>query len=397
MRPFEGSEAGQERGGFCWCPPGRFQMGPGQVDVTLTQGFWMAKYPVAQEQYRRVMGENPSGFRGDRLPVDSVDRAGVTGYCARLTLLELAAGRLADGWEYRLPTEAQWEYACRAGTTTAYFWGDDPDEANDYTWNGLNSGFTSHPAGELQPNDWGLYDMLGNALQWCRDAWLDAPPGGTDPEVTEDDLPGPPARPFWSARGGGWIIPPDGLRISDARIRLGAGDQGYLLGFRVAIVRADAAGSTSEEFQEWGEVMGGRWASEFVVGAGAPGGGTGQRLEGHSSARWVLDHTALEGDYRVGDLRGKWLAAWDGVARQIRQHTVNSDGSTVLTIIAKLGDRWVWQEAASYPDGQTQTGTNIITVLDGGNALEHHHTNQVRGGHKLPDIRSVWRRVGPAH
>jgi formylglycine-generating enzyme required for sulfatase activity len=388
--PFEGTRAGEERDGFCWCPPGSFKMGFEGTPVTLSHGFWIGKNLVTQEQYRRVMGENPSGFVGDSLPVESVNRTQVTSYCAKLTTLERAAGRLPEGWEYRSPTEAQWEYAARAGTDTAYSWGDNESQADEYVWHIGNSGFKTHPVGTKKPNPWGIYDTLGNTLEWCQDAWLERYPGGVDPEVTERDLPRRPAEspePFWVSRGGGWFIPPEAT--PRVRIRLGAGDQGYLLGFRVAIVREKkrAVSSPNKQLLEWGDVMVGRWSSESFYIEDAT------RQEGHTSARWIVARHAIEGEFRIGGRSGTWIAMWDDASQQIKQHTVISDGSIVLTLISKQGANWIWKESAVYPGGETETGTDTVTVADGGSTLVHHVTDRVRGGRKAPDIRSVLRRV----
>ena len=157
-----------------------------QTTVTIRHGFWMGKYEVTQAEYLAVMGKNPSHFTGDETrPVDSVTWADATEYCAQLTKRERTAGRIAAGLAYRLPTEAEWEYACRAGTKTRFSYGDDPDysQLTDYAWYRQNAGFTTHPVGQKKPNPWGLYDMLGNAWEWCQD-WYGAYPGGTavDPQ-----------------------------------------------------------------------------------------------------------------------------------------------------------------------------------------------------------------------
>lgn len=141
---FDGVRAGEERElvavKFCWCPAGRFRMGsPGsepdrradekQVEVTLTKGFWMAKYELTQGAWKRVVGTLPGEFtaelpEGDDYPVGNVNFAEAEAFCQRLTELARDAGELPADWEFRLPTEAQWEYACRAGTTTATAFGD---------------------------------------------------------------------------------------------------------------------------------------------------------------------------------------------------------------------------------------------------------------------------------
>jgi formylglycine-generating enzyme required for sulfatase activity len=166
----------------------------------------MSKYETTQEEYQTVMGNNPSYFTGDlKCPVEQVTWYDATNYCGKLTAKERAVGRLPAGYEYRLPTEAEWEYACRAGTTTRFSYGDDPSytQLGEYAWYALNSGNTTHPVGVKKPNAWGLYDMHGNVWEWCGD-WYDPYPGGsvTDPR-------GPHTGSFRVDRGGGWY---DGAR-----------------------------------------------------------------------------------------------------------------------------------------------------------------------------------------
>jgi len=195
-------------------PPGTFRMGspPDEVDrydcegpqtaVTISQGFWMGKYEVTQGEYEAVMGNNPSNFTGDtNRPVETVSWHDATAYCAALTERERAAGRIGTNSVYRLPTEAEWEYACRAWTSTRFSYGDDLAYTNlmNYAWYSDNSGLTTHSVGQKLPNPWGLYDMHGNAWKWCQD-WLDTYPGGIalDPQ-------GPGAGSSRVFRGGGWF------------------------------------------------------------------------------------------------------------------------------------------------------------------------------------------------
>ena len=122
------------------------------------------------------MGDNPSRFKGPDLPVESVSWHEAMAFCEKLTQREREAGRLPEGYEYTLPTEAQWEYACRAGTTTRFSFGDSDSDLGDYGWYGGNSSYTTHPVGEKLANPWGLYDMHGNVQEWCRD-WYGNYPG----------------------------------------------------------------------------------------------------------------------------------------------------------------------------------------------------------------------------
>ena len=134
---------------------------------------------VTQEQYQKVMGTNPSEFKGPQNPVETVSWADAVEFCRKLSAMpaEKTAGHV-----YRLPTEAEWEYACRSGTTTAYGFGDDASRLGDYGWFGGNSDSSTHPVGEKKPNAWGLYDMHGNVWEWCQDWYGEYPSGSaTDP------------------------------------------------------------------------------------------------------------------------------------------------------------------------------------------------------------------------
>ena len=158
-------------------PAGTFTMGDNSFakpapahQVTLTKDFYIGVYEVTQQQYEQIVGSNPSfpsHFKGANNPVEMVSWDDAVAFCAKLSSLpaEVAAGRV-----YRLPTEAEWEYACRAGTTTAYSFGDDEKDLGEYAWFSDNSGNTTHGVGEKLPNGWGLYDMHGNVWEWCSDA-----------------------------------------------------------------------------------------------------------------------------------------------------------------------------------------------------------------------------------
>ena len=156
-------------------PPGVFQRGIFQTrEVTLTKPFMIGIHEVTQEQYERVTGDNPSNWiEGANNPV-KLQWVTAVGFCRKLSALpsEKAAGRV-----YRLPTEAEWEYACRAGTTTNYSFGTDRWKLQEYAWTNLNSNGTTHPVGQKRANPWGLHDMYGNVHEWCSDWYEDYPEG----------------------------------------------------------------------------------------------------------------------------------------------------------------------------------------------------------------------------
>jgi len=174
-----------------------------QTHVTISKGFWMSKYEVTQQEYQAVMGTNPSKNTGDeRRPVENVAWTDASNYCDELTAHERAAGRLPERHAYRLPTEAEWEYCCRAGTTTRFGYGDDSSftQLGEYACYDSNSSNAAAPVGGKEPNAWGLYDMHGNVWEWCWD-WYGTYPGGNvlDPR-------GPTTGSHRVIRGGSWYV-----------------------------------------------------------------------------------------------------------------------------------------------------------------------------------------------
>jgi len=210
---------------FVPLPAGTFTMGEGKQahQVTLTRSFELGVYEVTQEQYEAVMGTTPSHFKGPQNPAENVSWDEAVEFCRKLS--ELPAEKSA-GYEYRLPTEAEWECACRAGTKTQYSFGDSASELGAYEWYGENSGKTTHPVGGKKPNAWGLYDMHGNVWEWCQDWYGDYPSGSvTDPTGAASGS----VRVF---RGGSWSGSPRGCR-SAGRFRYSPGPRCDYLGFRV--------------------------------------------------------------------------------------------------------------------------------------------------------------------
>lgn len=194
--------------------PGTFQMGSYAASatpvhaVTITRPFWMMRYEVTQAQYQAVMGNNPSYYRGSswpnasQRPVEQLTWFDALAYCNALSVQEAAAGRLPTGYEYRLPTEAEWEYCCRAGTTTEFSVGDllDCGQANILQyWCSPSETFV---VGSFPANPFGLHDMHGNVWEWCLDAHASYLPGA----VVDPYVPGA-SGPNRVIRGGSWYHP----------------------------------------------------------------------------------------------------------------------------------------------------------------------------------------------
>lgn len=227
--PFVIARFGDVRQRFRWIPSGTFWMGSpeGEVwrsdeegpqhPVTLTEGLWLADTPCTQELWKVVVGDSPSRFEGPQHPVESVSHEQVT----REFLPRLAE---RFGFQGSLPTEAQWERACRAGTQGATYVDGSPLGA--LGWYSRNSKKSTHPVGQKQANPWGLYDMLGNVLEWCADSPRSYPVDGT----TEDPVGEGASRVF---RGGSWGFSARALRAA-FRFAHRPGFRNDFLGFRLA-------------------------------------------------------------------------------------------------------------------------------------------------------------------
>jgi formylglycine-generating enzyme required for sulfatase activity len=235
-------------------PPGQFMMGspndePREIGVSMarespahrvaiTRPFLLGAHEVTQAEYQQVMGSNPSFFSAQgkgrarvagqdtaRYPVESVSWADATEFCRRLSALQ---GEHSARRVYRLPTEAEWEYACRAGSTTRWASGDVEGELDDYAWLGSQAGDLTHPVGQKRANAWGLFDVHGNVFEWCAD-WFAEDYYAQSPA---DDPVGPPSGLEHVIRGGSWWNAPAHARSA---ARVGAPRDGSeLVGLRVA-------------------------------------------------------------------------------------------------------------------------------------------------------------------
>ena len=265
---------------FVWIPPGRFWMGQSEVDkkyliqeigeerykelyldelprhaVQIQTGFWLGKHPVTQAQWLKVMGKNPSHFNENRVgaewgqhPVEQVSWNACQAFLRKLNAQASTSppaplqrrgetpspsGRAGAGSIFRLPSEAEWEYACRAGSEGLFCFGNDIEQLQDYAWYGedWNKGST-HPVGVLQPNAWGLYDMHGNVWEWCADNWH-----GNYEHAPEDggiwENKGEENRRL--LRGGSWYIHPHVCRCA-VRYRLLPDFCDLYYGVRVVVV-----------------------------------------------------------------------------------------------------------------------------------------------------------------
>lgn len=227
------------------CPAGEYNMGSpldelGRRDdeiqhcVKITKDFYISKYPITQVMYKNIMGINPSHNKNDNCPVENVSWFKAKEFCQKLN--NCTSETRPEGYEFDLPTEAQWEYACRAGTTTSLNNGKDITIKNgscynleEVAWYANNSEGKTHPVGQKSPNAWGIYDMHGNIWEWCRDYY--------GPYQTEDltDPEGPKSGYFRSDRGGSWINYYPSLLRSANRFCRNPNYEYNFLGFRIVL------------------------------------------------------------------------------------------------------------------------------------------------------------------
>jgi formylglycine-generating enzyme required for sulfatase activity len=252
--PFAGTQASQPRDDnilktkLVWIQPGEFTMGSpkdekdrrkdeDQVHVTLTKGFWLGQHEVTQSEWQHVMQTTPwrsanNVKEGNDIPATYVSWDDAMKFCETLTNQEHIASRLPQGWKYTLPTEAQWEYAGRAGAKSRFSFGDDESELGNNAWfakNAKDAGEAyAHSVGQKRPNSWGLNDIHGNVWEWCSNCYVKELSGGTDPNETS----GSPNRVL---RGGSWTAMASNCRLAYRGWRT-PDNRADWLGFRVAAV-----------------------------------------------------------------------------------------------------------------------------------------------------------------
>ena len=224
--------------------PGTFQMGSEKSiankrtlhTVHLTQPYWLGIYPITQKEYKNVMQVNPSHFLEDNSPVEKVSWNQANKFCQRLTEREREAGRLPEPYVYRLPIEAEWEYACRANNSEDFF-----IDIEEYIWYYKNSNERTHEVGLKKPNSWGFFDMQGNVFEWCLDScdfrypeWYEL--GNTLTPLDRDGV----INPCWRqgsnriAKGGSWLFDQN-LATPSARYINPPDSRYFVIGFRVAL------------------------------------------------------------------------------------------------------------------------------------------------------------------
>lgn len=198
---------------FILVPAGDFEMGSPSNEkrrklwespvhkVTIKKPFYLGRYPVTQEQWSKVMGNNPSYFRGEKHPVETVSWEDVQVFIQKLNAVENTGEKNPV---YRLPTEAEWEYAARAGTTGSYFFGGDESKLKEYAWFLRNSGLETHPVGLKKPNPLGFYDIYGNVGEWVQDEYHISYKGAPSDGRAWESLFPSVSVPVRIRRGGGW-------------------------------------------------------------------------------------------------------------------------------------------------------------------------------------------------
>ena len=360
-----------------FCPPGTFTMGSPtsesgregdetQHQVTLTNGFYLGKYEVTQAQYQTVMNGNsaglnadPSKFKGSNRPVERVSWNDAQIFLTRLNEMEQTAGRLPNGWKYVLPTEAQWEYACRAGTTTAYSWGNDINSSRaNYNWDGGSTSGNdfkqTRDVGQYAANSWGFFDMHGNVWEWVHDWKANYFTGAqTDPE-------GPASGSRRVKRGGSWGTDGTYLRSAERGSDTPGLHNSYV-GFRVGFqaVQPDTANPELELFggasvtREAGQA----WAEPGAAGHDARDGNLTSSVTVSGSVDMNTTGTYIL-TYSVADAAGNTATA---------NRTVTVVGSRTVDLNATVAMDMIW-----CPPGTFTMGSPTTEVGRGTNETEHN-------------------------
>ena len=348
-----------------WVKPGTFTMGSPtsesgresdetQHPVTLINGFYLGKYEVTQDQWEKVMGSNPSKYRGADRPVEMVSWNDAVAFCKKLTEMEKKAGRVPEGMAYQLPTEAQWEYTCRAGTTTAYSWGDSISAKNASHHRKNPEGTT--PVGKYPPNPWAFHDMHGNVWEWCAD-WYDTYPSGsvTNPE-------GPASGWDRVLRGGSWYHTGAGLRSAKRRFHR-PWQPSRLVGFRVAL-------------QEMIHPEHVKAADEAPAGE-VPTKGAHEAPAGEAPAERAYEAPA--GEVPVEE-------AYEYHATPKKQKIDQAEAVILPFDVAKANPSKYWQTVNDHLMGGTSTGTSWFTNRD---SLNFFGVLRLENGGGFASVRSA--------
>lgn len=228
-----------------WIPAGRFTMGSktgrgldeftdsfmGEFKVILTKGYWLSIYPITQCQWQSVMGNNPSRFVGANLPVEMISWHDTLRFCERLHSNNYQSLKIPANYIFSLPTEAQWEYACKAGVTYKYQIGNSLKHLSQVAWHRGNiPNPSTQQVGQKKPNNWGFYDMLGNVMEWCVDSPIEYPQG-----TTQVDWIGQLDSKYHVMRGGSAFTPPDDDSITCSGRSYSSATPNVFFGFRLCL------------------------------------------------------------------------------------------------------------------------------------------------------------------
>lgn len=371
-----------------WCEPSVFSMGSpdkekgrekdeSRHEVTLTQGFYLGKFEVTQAEWKVVMGTSPSKFFGPNRPVEQITWDQAKRFCEELNLIEQNDDRLPEGWKYDLPTEAQWEYACRAGTDTMFYWGGSigPSHAN-YKDNGINE---TTEVGKYPSNNWGFHDMTGNVNEWCSD-WY-AP---FDSKSVFDPI-GPDHGNHKSIRGGCWANPIELVRVSK-RHHMSTGHKSSYKGFRICLKQVSAERNILNE-QVAGSIppvldltrgLAGWWKFDETSGRAAND-SSGRKRDG------ILKNFAANNAHWVKGPVGNALR-FDGVNDHVDVGDFEWGGKCSFSGWVKYNQIQMWSRVFDFGNGE---GKNNIVLSNNAKSPDLAFQNFLKS-HQMVKIPDFW-------